>query len=132
VQDPIEEEHEEKQTCEYVSAAIAPMIAASTVLAVEGEYCHASGNETASSRRGSISPSTAPSTPPRNGTSQMLPFRYCLIRKRVLHVISAESLERPERGHRPKRMKQRSAQRGPATPTGRCRSTRCSFGVRRP
>jgi uncharacterized membrane protein len=94
VQDPIEEEHEEKQTCEYVSAAIAPMIAASTVLAVEGEYCHASGNETASSRRGSISPSTAPSTPPRNGTSQMLPFRYCLIRKRVLHVISAESLER--------------------------------------
>jgi hypothetical protein len=30
-----------------------------------------------------------------NGTTQMLPFRYCLIRKRVLHVISAESLQRP-------------------------------------
>jgi hypothetical protein len=75
-------------TTKPVSAAIAPMIAASTVRAVEGEYCHASGNETASSRRGSISPSTAPSTPPRNGTSQMLPFRYCLIRKRVLQSFS--------------------------------------------
>ena len=99
-------------TTKPVSAAIAPMIAASTVLAVDGEYCQACGSETDSSTRGSSNPSTAPSTPPMNGTSQMLPFRYCLIRKRVLHVISPESLRRPDRGHRPERMKQRGVSPG--------------------
>jgi hypothetical protein len=74
-------------TTKPVRAAMAPMIAESTVVAVDGEYCHASGAETEWSRRGSRIPHTAPSTPPAKGISQMLFLTYWRIRKRVLHDI---------------------------------------------
>ena len=81
-------------TTKPVSAAIAPMMAASTVVAVESEYCQFAGTETVSSRRGSNSPSTAPRIPPRNGITQMLLFRYCLIQKRLPHDIAASFARR--------------------------------------
>ena len=67
-----------------VSAAIAPTIAASSVVAVDGEYSQKDGTFQARSGNELSSPSTAPATAPISGSTQRLPVRYCRRRNEVL------------------------------------------------
>ena len=67
-----------------VSAAIAPTIAARSVVAVDWEYCQNEGTFHALSGHVLSSPSTTPTTAPISGSTQRLPVKYCRRRNEVL------------------------------------------------
>jgi hypothetical protein len=74
-----------------VSAAVAPMIEDSTVLAVDGEYCHKTGAPMYSSATETTTPRIPPSTAPARGMTQRLSSRLLRRRNRPAQVISLVS-----------------------------------------
>src|SRR5262245_44828744 len=65
---------------------MAPTIAASTVVAVDGEYCQYDGTATLRSSTRPTVPSATPRTPPSSGSTQRLPLSCSRTRKRVAQV----------------------------------------------
>ena len=78
-------------TTKPVSAAVAPMIAVRTVLAVDGEYCHIDGVPICSSATETTTPRIPPSAAPITGMSQRLSRRLSRRRNRLAQVISLAS-----------------------------------------
>src|SRR3954447_22791721 len=64
---------------------IAPTTAASTALAVLGEYCQLGGSVTAVSSARENWATMTPRTQPSSGSTQRLPFRYCRSWKALAH-----------------------------------------------
>ena len=69
-------------TTNPVSAALAPTIVVSNVLAVDDEYVSASGSDRLLSISSMPDPASTPVTPPANGSTHRLPRMYCWMRKR--------------------------------------------------
>ena len=76
-------------TTKPVSAAVAPTIADSTVLAVDGEYCHRDVVPMCSSADEATIPRPAPSTAPSAGVSQRPSTRLSRRRNRRAQVMTS-------------------------------------------
>ncbi len=75
-------------TTKPVSAAVAPTIAARTLVAVEGEYRQSEGSDSDSSICTVNVPKATPASAPSSGRAQRLSLRDRRTRKTVLHTAS--------------------------------------------